>query len=142
MKTSMFLVQLFLLFVLTNCRNDIHDHIEDEVIVDSGITFRQHNVDTDTKTTLIYYNEILGYDSIKYAFVLDEQAWQKLENKIIQSNIFNPPFPDFVIEITLNNILIYRVGYLPNLSATIRFDKMLFKLQEPNIIFIQPEGIY
>lgn len=133
MKTRFFLVQLFMLFILISCTKNENDKVDD------GITFRYYDLNTDTTSTLVYYNEILGYDSTKYAFVLDELAWQNLKEKIMQANLYVYPYPDFIIGIVLNNNLVYRAGYVPNYSATAHFDRILFKLQEPNIVFIQPE---
>lgn len=130
MKTRIILVQLFLLFILISCTKQENDKIDD------GITFRYYDLETETTLTLVYYNEILGYDSTKYAFLLDDLAWGKLKKKITQANLFVHPFPDFVINITLNNNLIYRAGYVPSYSSSSKenYDKILFRLQKPNIV--------
>ena len=133
MKARLFLVQLILIFVLISCKKDVNDKIDD------GITFRYYDMETNTTSTLVTYSEIIGYDFTKHAFVLDELAWGNFKKQIKKANLYVYPFPDFVIEITINKNLVYRMGYLPNFSATIRYDRMLFKLQEPNIVFIQPE---
>lgn len=133
MKTRIFLVQLILLFVLISCKKDGNDKIDD------GITFRYYDAKTNTRPIFIHYNEILGYDSTKHAFVLDELVWDKFNGKVTQTDFYHYPFPDFVIEIALNNNLVYRAGYVPSYSSTDHFDRILYKLQEPNIVFIQLE---
>lgn len=133
MKTRIILVQLFLLFILISCTKNENEKF------DEGITFRSYDLETETTSTLVHYNEILGYDSTKHAFVLDELAWNKFNRKVTQTDFFHFPFPDFIIEIVLNNNLIYRVGYVPLYSSTAHFDRILFKLQEPNIVSIQLE---
>ncbi|MBW6536516.1 MAG: hypothetical protein K0B11_16010 [Mariniphaga sp.] len=133
MKTRFFLVQFIMIFILISCTKNENDKIDD------GITFRYYDLETDNTPTLVYYNEILGYDSVKHAFVLNELAWNKFNRKVTQTDFYHFPFPDFIIEIVLNNNLVYRVGYVPLYSSTAHFDRILFKLQEPNIVSIQLE---
>jgi hypothetical protein len=134
MKTRIFSIQLLLLFVLFGCKND------EISTTDEGITFCKYDVEANTTSTLIYYNEIIGYDSTKYAFVLDELVWEKFNREIMQTNFFVYPFPDFVIDINLNNNLIYRAGYVPSYYSTVLFDRVFFRFQKPDIILVQLES--
>lgn len=107
--------------------------------INIGITFLYYNSETNTTSTLVDYDEIIGYDSTKYAYVLDEFAWENIKKDIVEANLYTYPFSDFVINITLDDNLIYRAGYVLSLSSTLDFGKILFKLQEPDIIYFQTD---
>lgn len=70
---------------------------------------------------------------------MDEFAWENIKKDIVEANLYTYPFSDFVINITLDDNLIYRAGYVLSLSSTLDFGKILFKLQEPDIIYFQTD---
>lgn len=127
MKTRIFLVQLILIFILVSCKKDRNDKSGD------GITFRYFDMETKSTSTLVFYDEILGYDSTKYAFVLDEAALKRIEKKIAPV----VPDPNFGIYVTLNNEIIYAATYIQPYSSFAQRDIITFEIQMPNIVLIE-----
>ena len=137
MKTINFSFLLVILLALTNCNKDENDEIN------VGLKFLHNDLETNTKSILVNYDEIQGYDSTKYAFVLDDLAWKRISDEINEANLYVYPFPDFVINITLNDNLIYRAGYVPSFSSsTADLGKIFFRLQEPDIIYFQTTEMF
>lgn len=131
MKARLFLVQLILIFVLISCKKN-------EIIpVEEGITFRQYKIEssgnTNTSFSIVQYDEILGYDSTKCAFVLNESAWKRIEKEV------GPvvPDPNFGFFVALNNEFIYAAGYIQLYSSFARRDIITFIVKKPNIIFME-----
>ncbi len=128
MKTKILLIQLIFLFFFISCKKE-------ESNISTGITFQYYDVKTNTTSILVYYDEIFGYDSLKCTFVLEELSWDRLKKKVEKNNFFVSPFPDFIINVAINNNLIYRAGYVPPLSSsTVGLNKVLFELKEPNFL--------
>lgn len=132
MKTRVLLIQLIFVFFLMSCNK------EPNIPVNDGITLQYFDKKINTTSILVDYNEIIGYDSLKYTFVLDRLAWNRLKNKVAETEFYLAPFPDFIIDISLNDNLIYRAGYVPSFSSSINdLDKVLFDIKEPNLICLK-----
>lgn len=132
MKIQGLFTIIFFLTFLPSCEKDETDNE-----IDNGITFRQFdnesNSETDVTTTFVKYDEIIGYDSTKRAFVLKDVAWERIEQGI------SPAYPDpnFGFIVALNNELIYRVAYIAPYSSMARFDIITLRIEEPNILYLE-----
>uniref|UniRef100_UPI003216847B hypothetical protein n=1 Tax=uncultured Draconibacterium sp. TaxID=1573823 RepID=UPI003216847B len=131
MKTQGFLIFIFILTFLTSCEKDEIDNIA------NGITFRQFDIEsgseTDATIAFVKYDEIIGYDSLKYAFVLKDAAWEKIKNGIAPVS----PDPNFGFIVALNNKIIYRVAYIQPYSSMALFDIVTLRIEEPNIVYME-----
>lgn len=127
----LFIIIVFLTF-LTSCKKD-----ETGQKIDNGITFRQFDIQSNSETnatiTFISYDEIIGYDSTKKAFVLKDTAWKKIEQGI------SPTYPDpnFGFIVALNDEFIYRVAYIAPYSSMAHYDIITLRIEEPNILYLE-----
>jgi hypothetical protein len=78
--------------------------------------------------TLVEYENIIAYDSVKRIFQLNEKEWQIINNNL-------PRDYTFVFGIFINETLIYKLGYGNFLSYT-DDDLIKFKLTDPNYLII------
>lgn len=132
MKIQGILIIAFFFTSLIACDKDEIDND-----IDNGITFRQFDIESNSETnatiTFVKYDEIVGYDSIKNAFVLKEPAWKKIEKGIAPVS----PDPNFGFVVALNNELIYRAAYIQPYSSMARFDIVTLRIKEPNIVYME-----
>jgi len=128
MKTQRFLILLVLFPLLISCDKD-------EIIpIDEGITFRQYKPDSDGKSiSVVQYNEILGYDSTKFAFELNESAWKRIEKELAPVS----PDPNFGFFVAIDNAFIYAAAYIQPYSSFARRDIITFRVKKPNFVFIE-----
>ncbi len=128
MKTQRIIILLVLLPFLISCEND-------EILpIDEGISFRQYKPESDGKSfSVVQYDEILGYDSTKYAFELNESAWKRIEKEV------GPvvPDPNFGFFVAINNEFIYAAAYIQPYSSFAQRDKITFRVKKPNFVFIE-----
>ena len=132
MKIQGLFIIIFFLTFLPSCEKDETDNE-----IDNGITFRQFDIESNSETdatiTFVKYDEIIGYDSTKMAFVLKDAAWERIEQGI------SPAYPDpnFGFIVALNNELIYRVAYIVPYSSMALFDIITLRIEEPNILYVE-----
>ena len=148
MKTLKILILLALLIGMTNCSKEepeIEQSEQEEPNTEGsdieatyeGITFCRYVAEDAPLATLVHYNEILGYDSLNYAFVLDDLAWQNLKDTVYQTVLYYP-FPNFGIQISLNDTIIYPAVFDTGIRVEFPIvNKIIILFQEPNIVFIQ-----
>ena len=153
MKTLKILILLVLVIGMTNCGTEEPEIVQPEQeepkveepntegsdieATNEGITFRRYVAEDAPLATLVYYNEILGYDSLNYAFVLDDLAWQNLKDTVYQTVLYYP-FPNFGIQISLNDTIIYPAVFDLGIRSDPfpPFNKTIIKFQESNIVFM------
>jgi len=131
MKILNFLIPIVLLIGIVSCDEN------DAPTYNDGITFRQLDFDAETdengSNALVEYDEIIGYDSTQYAFLINESAWERINAQI------TPVYPDpnFVFGVALNQELLYNVTFIPAYHSSSYFDVVTFRLQEPNRIYLE-----
>lgn len=131
MQATIKAIYLIGLIALISCQKNID-------VIDKGIVFSIYDEETNKTSTILNYEDILGYDSSKYVFVLDETAWEVFKENVMQTNFYISPYPDYVINVNLNRNLIYRAAYIPSWSD-VHCHKQLFKFQQPNLLSVEPE---
>lgn len=132
MKTQGLLIFIFFFTFLPSCEKDETDNN-----IDNGITFLQFDIESNSETnatiTFVQYDEIVGYDSIKNAFVLKEPAWEKIKMGIAPVS----PDPNFGFIVALNNESIYSAAYIQPYSSMARFDIITLRIEEPNMVYME-----
>lgn len=96
-----------------------------------GITFCSL-LEGTANTVIIKNDEILGYDSVEYAFLLENEAWQRINNEI------TPMYPDphFSFGVAVNGELIYTVNFIPYYYSQSYSDIFTFWMKNPDLIYI------
>ena len=81
----------------------------------TGINFRTNMQVSDI---IVKYDEIIGYDSTRYAFLIEELAWERIAKEV------KPAYPasESILFIALNNELIYKAGFMPPYYDVLRYD--------------------
>ena len=123
MKIKNFLILIILLGGLTNCGKDENLHTNNGII-----NFRD---DQKGSEVIVKYNEILGYDSTKCIFRVDETAWKRIHN----NTSFDPPF--FKLAVVLDNEIIYKATYVPGYISSSDYDIITFMLGVPDLVYMR-----
>ena len=130
MKTIKLLILIILPFGMINCEKD------ETLVSNEGLVFQMYNRESEndkTSFTIVQYEEIIGYDSLKYAFKLKKSAWDRLEKKVAPV----VPDPNFGFFVVLNNEFVYKTTYIQPYSSWARRDIMTFRLKRPNLVIIE-----
>ena len=159
MKTTW---SILLPLICFSCLSCSQDDIENDVIDLISITYQAMNNINDQKLLKdkIHYDDIIGYDSIKYAFLLSQSASDKINSYFfkaggmpfslevsgdtIYSGLFFPSYSSntpcgYIVEpvIGSNNIMVVRLDYglCPNEIEDNRNDPHLIeRLEQDNKI--------
>jgi hypothetical protein len=123
MKIQEFLFLIVLLIGMTNCKKN------ENVNIDTGINFCTNEKISDI---IVKYDEIIGYDSTKYIFRVNESAWNRLKDEISPSS----PDPHFGFDVALNNQIIYTAKYIPGYYSMSYHDIVTFMLAESNLVYM------
>ncbi len=96
-----------------------------------GITFCSL-LEGSVDTVIVKNDEIIGYNSIEYAFLLKNEAWQRLDDEI------TPMYPDphFYFGVALNREVIYRADFIPYYYSQSYTDIITFWMESPNLVYI------
>jgi len=120
---KLFLILIVMLLGITNCKKD------GNATYDKGINFSALNENADN---IVSYNEIVGYDSIKYVFRINETAWQRLMDRI--TPIY--PDPNFGFVLRIDNQSIYTAHFIPGYYSMINNRLITFFLSEPDLVYM------
>ena len=83
MRTINLFILIALFIGMTNCNKDENDEIN------VGITFLHNGLETKNTSILVNNDEIKGYDSTSYAYILDKFAWKRISDKIEEANVMS-----------------------------------------------------
>jgi hypothetical protein len=128
MKSQILIILLAFFIGMTSCKKDELDSVS------NGINFYN---DEQLSDIMVKYDEIVGYDSTQYVFVLKEMACNRIAEKV-------KPDSHVTLFIALDNNLIYKASCIPLYYSMLYTDIVTFKVEMPNKVFIQlgyPPGI-
>ena len=121
MKTKKILFQLVLLAGFTNCQKDDNLNANHKIIFCTAENPRE---------VIVNYNDIIGYDSTKYIFNIDDSEWEKIRKQ----TTFAPPY--FKLGVVCDNQMIYKATYIPGYVSTGYYDIITFTPGAPNLIYM------
>jgi hypothetical protein len=79
-------------------------------------------------STLVEYDDILGYDKDKHTFKLEADAWQSIDN-ILQSMSLNP---NLVLGVVIDDEIIYSTVYIPLYTSASYCNTLTYIPWQPN----------
>jgi hypothetical protein len=121
MKTKKTLFLLVLLAGLTNCQKDDNLNANHKIIFCNAENPRE---------IIANYNDIIGYDSTKYIFRVDESVWEKIRNQAT----YDPPY--FKLGVVCDNQMIYKATYIPGYVSTGYYNIITFMPGVPDLIYM------
>src|SRR5680860_1477215 len=86
MRIKILLLIIITVSVFLSCKKSSEELIENNKLVFSNLIFTPDDSTYQISELLVEYEEIIGYDSAKHVFQLNELAWEKLRYDMFPGN--------------------------------------------------------